>query len=92
MVHDLSTQKGRNKYVEVMAKKPKIYKIPIIWQAVKTYEVEAENLQEAAQKACKEFFNDNSVGEGYIEDSFEVDGIVEDDYPNEELDYGNIIN
>lgn len=48
----------------------KTYKIPVVWQVSDIYEVEANSLEEAIQKA-----QDGSLpsrGE-YIEDSFEID-------------------
>lgn len=66
------------------------YKIPITWQAVKTYRVGADNLQDAVKKALKAFFDDSSIGEGYIEDSFEVDEIIEDEYPEETIDWNKL--
>lgn len=69
----------------------KKYKIPIYWESYIRIEVEAENLQEAAEKALKQFLaipDDN-----YLEDSFEVDNqIIEEDYPEESLDYEKLFN
>lgn len=58
------------------------YSIPIVWQATKRYEVEADNLQEAVEKSLKQFLSEPD--ENYIEDSFEIDEILDEDYPNEE--------
>lgn len=69
----------------------KTYKIPIVWQAIKEYEVKAENLQEAAEKALNQFLGKPSSDGSYIEDSFEIDGIIEDNYPGEEFDYSKIL-
>ena len=66
------------------------YKIPITWQSVKTYRVEADNLQDAVKKALKAFFNDSTIGEEYIEDSFEIDEIIEDEYPEETIDWNKL--
>lgn len=60
------------------------YKIPIVFQKIEYYTVDAENLQDGVEKALKEFFE--KPEEGYLEDSFEIDNIIEDDYPNEEYD------
>ena len=56
----------------------KTYKIPILWQSCQVYEVNAENLQEAATKAMKQFLSEPD--DKYIEDSFEIDSIVEEEY------------
>lgn len=56
----------------------KTYKIPIIYQRCEEFEVEASSLQEAVQKALQEFLS--IPDDHYIEDSFEIDGIVEDNY------------
>jgi uncharacterized protein Yka (UPF0111/DUF47 family) len=64
----------------------KDYKIPIICQVIKEYNIEADSLQEAVTKALQQFFADPSSKGDYIEDSFEVDGIIEDNYPNEDYD------
>lgn len=65
----------------------KTYEIPINFMGYKTYEVSAETLQEAVEEALKMFFNDPLTEFNYIEDSFEIDGIVDDNYPNETFDY-----
>jgi hypothetical protein len=57
------------------------YKIPIVWQSIKFYEVEAENLQDAVEQALQTFLSEPD--ENYLEGSFEIDGIVEENYPNE---------
>lgn len=57
------------------------YKIPIVWQSVKFYEVETENLQDAVEQALQTFLSEPD--ENYLEGSFEIDGIVEENYPNE---------
>ena len=64
----------------------KNYNIPIVWQTIKNYEVEANTLQEAIEKALKKFFAEPCRDGEYLEDSYEVDGIIEDNYPNEEYD------
>lgn len=60
------------------------YKIPIVWQCIKTYEVTADNLQDAVEKALGQFFSEPD--DGYIEDSVEVDEILHDNYPGEDYD------
>lgn len=67
----------------------KTYRIPIIWQEIKEFEIEADNLQSALYQALKQFLESSS--EGYIEDSFEVDGIIEDNYPDEEYNLNVIL-
>jgi hypothetical protein len=59
----------------------KTYIIPIIFQSVKEYTVEAKNLQEAIDISIKMFFSEKD--ENYIEDSYEIDGSIEDSYPDE---------
>lgn len=66
----------------------KKYSIPIYWESYKRYEVEAENLQEAALKAVKQFLSEPD--DLYIEDSFNIDEIVYDDYAEEDLDTNKI--
>jgi len=62
----------------------KDYNIPIIYQSCKNFHVEAENLQEAVEKALKQFFSEPD--EMYIEDSFEIDGIVLEDGEDFDMD------
>lgn len=73
-----------------MIKLLKTYKIPIIYQSIETFEVEAEDLQSAVYQALKIFLSteDNT----YIEDSFEIDSIVDDEYPDEKYDINVITN
>jgi len=68
----------------------KTYKIPIIWQSYKKYEVEAENLQSAIELALKQFLAEPD--ELYLEDSFEIDDILEEDYPEEDYNLQQIYN
>lgn len=65
------------------------YTIPIIFQKIDYYKIEADNLQEAVEKALKEFWS--KPEEGYLEDSFEIDSILEDNYPNETYDLDKAI-
>ena len=67
----------------------KTYEIPFIYQKVDVITVEAENLQEAIGKAFKEFIT--KPEEGYLQDSWEIDGIIEDNYPGEEYDIDKAI-
>jgi len=62
----------------------KKYSIPIRWESYKRIEVEAENLEEACVKALNQFLKEPD--DNYINDSFEVDDIINDEYPNEEFD------
>lgn len=54
------------------------YSIPIIWQAWRRYDVEADSLQEAVTKALKQFLSEPD--DEYLDDSFEIDSIVEEEY------------
>lgn len=66
----------------------KEYNIPVTWMTVKTFTAQAETLEEAVTEALKQFFairDDN-----YIEDSFEVDSIIYNNYPDEEIDFAKI--
>lgn len=67
----------------------KKYDIPIVWQSIKQYKVEAENLQQAVEIALKQFFSEPD--DQYLEDSFEIDSIVQDWYENEEYDINKAI-
>ena len=60
----------------------KTYKIPIRWESYKRVTVEAENLQSAIYLALKQFLSEPD--ELYLEDSFEIDSIIKEDYPEEE--------
>lgn len=59
----------------------KKYKIPVYWESIKEIEVEAENLQSAVYQALKQFLSEPD--ENYINDSFMIDNIIEDIYPEE---------
>ena len=67
----------------------KKYDIPITWQSIKTYTVEAENLQQAVEMALKQFIYEPD--EQYIEDSFEINDIIQDWYEDEKYDVGKAI-
>jgi hypothetical protein len=66
----------------------KSYDIPIIYQKVEVFTVDAENLQEAADKALNKFLS--IPDDDYICDSFQVDDVVEDWY-NEPFDPNKIL-
>jgi hypothetical protein len=68
----------------------KTYKVPVIWESIKTYEVEATSLQEAVEKTLKQFLSEPD--EQYIEDSFSIDDIVLDDYQDETYDTHKALN
>jgi hypothetical protein len=61
----------------------KNYNIPIKWESYKRISVEAENLQEATEKALKIFLDEPD--ELYLDDSFEIDKFVEEE-TNETFD------
>jgi hypothetical protein len=86
-VMDLSEDKVFN----LKNKRMKKYSIPIRWEAYKRVDVEAENLQEAVEKAVREFLS--IPDDEYIDDSWEVDDIiceeVEEDYDMDKL-YENL--
>jgi len=63
----------------------KEYKIPIIWESYKVYKVTAKNLQEAVSLAMKEFLAEPD--ENYLGDSFNIDEIVNYDYPDEKYSF-----
>ena len=66
----------------------KTYKIPIRWESYKRVTVEAENLQSAIYLALKQFLSEPD--ELYLEDSFEIDSIIKEDYPEEEYNLQEI--
>lgn len=68
----------------------KEYSIPIVWQSYKRIDVEAEDLQSAIYQALKQFLAEPD--ETYLCDSFELDGIIHDEYPDEDYNYEKIIN
>ena len=55
----------------------KTYKIPIKWESYKRIQVEAENLQEATEKALKIFLAEPD--ELYLDDSFEIDKYIQEE-------------
>lgn len=68
----------------------KTYKIPILWESIQTFEVEAENLEDAVKAAVKEFLA--IPDEHYLEDSFSIDNMIDDDYPDESYGINKILN
>ena len=62
----------------------KEYNIPIRWESYKRYKVNASNLEEAVEKALKQFLSEPD--DNYINDSFEIDEIVYEEYENESFD------
>lgn len=54
----------------------KQYKIPLIYSSVMTFDVEAENLEDAITIAMKKFME--IPDSYYLEDSVEVDSIVDE--------------
>lgn len=67
----------------------KTYNIPIIWQSYKRISVQAENLEEAVKLALKQFLSEPD--DLYIEDSFEIDNMLSDDYQDEDFDLNKIL-
>lgn len=55
----------------------KTYNIPIKWESYKRIQVEAENLQEATEKALKIFLDEPD--DLYLDDSFEIDKYVQEE-------------
>ena len=68
----------------------KEYNIPIIWESYKTYSVNANSLEEAITEALKLFLKEPD--ENYLDDSFQIDEIINDDYPDEDFDIHKILN
>ena len=66
----------------------KTYKIPIRWESYKRIEVEADNLQSAIHLALKQFLSEPD--DLYLEDSFEIDNILEEEYPEEDYNLQQI--
>jgi|GEM_PF-5442341 len=66
----------------------KTYKIPIKWESYKRIQVEAENLQEATEKALKIFLAEPD--ELYLDDSFEIDKYVQEE-TDETFDFDLVI-
>ena len=62
----------------------KEYDIPIRWESYERYKVTANTLEEAVLKALKQFLSEYDYK--YIQDSFEIDEIVYEEYENESFD------
>ena len=67
----------------------KTYNIPIVWQSYKRVPVQAENLEEAIKLALKQFLSEPD--DLYVDDSFEIDEILGEDYPGEKFDLNKIL-
>lgn len=67
----------------------KTYNIPVLWQSYKRYSVKAESLEEAVELALKKFLKEPD--DNYLDDSFEIDDILGDDYPDEEFDLNKVL-
>jgi len=55
----------------------KTYNIPIKWESYKRIQVDAENLQEATEKALKIFLAEPD--ELYLDDNFEIDKYIQEE-------------
>ena len=79
----------KNLYDALGVNTNKYFSYPIVWQSYKRVPVQAENLEEAVKLALKQFLSEPD--DLYIEDSFEIDEILGDEYPNEEFDLNKIL-
>lgn len=61
------------------------YQIPIRWESYQRIKVQASNLNEACVLALKQFLA--IPDENYIDDSFLIDEIILEDYPEEADNY-----
>jgi hypothetical protein len=66
-----------------------IYKIPIVWESYGVFNVEADSLEEAVTEALRKFLS--IPDENYIDDSFEIDEIIKENYPNETYNINKVI-
>lgn len=66
------------------------YNIPIAWESYKVYKSYGKNLEEAVENALREFLSEPD--ENYLNDSFSIDEIINDDYPEENFDIHKILN
>ena len=66
----------------------KEYVIPISWMSYKNYTVEADNLQDAIQDAYNIFMGEPD--DYYLQDSWDIDSSIDEDYPDEEYDINKI--
>jgi hypothetical protein len=60
------------------------YEIPIIYKSCKTYTIEADNLQDAITESLKMFLSEPD--ENYLDDSFEIDDVIEDYMENFDIE------
>jgi hypothetical protein len=67
----------------------KKYNIPIRWESFRRFEVQADSLQEAISKALNQFLSEPD--DDFLCDSFEIDTIVEEEYPGEDYDINTAI-
>ena len=67
----------------------KTYNIPILWQSYKRYYVKAESLEEDVELDLKKLIKEPD--DNYLDDSFEIDDILGDDYPDEEFDLNKVL-
>ena len=66
----------------------KLYSIPIIWESYMRVDVTAANLQEAVDKAVNKFLS--IPDPNYLEDSFNIDPIIEEENHGEEYDVSKL--
>jgi len=66
----------------------KTYNIPITWQSYKRYQVEANSLQEATEKALNQFLSEPD--DLYLDDSFAIDEIIIEE-TGEKLNYKKLL-
>jgi hypothetical protein len=65
------------------------YNIPITFQSYTIFNIEADSLQEATEKAVKTFLS--IPDENYLDDSYEVDETsLQENYPTESVDVNKI--
>jgi hypothetical protein len=73
-----------------MDKSKQTYNIPVRWESVKVFKVDADNLDEAVKKAWEIFMGLPDAD--YIPDTGAVDEHVFDEYPDEEISDQTISN
>jgi hypothetical protein len=64
----------------------KTYDIPIVFEVVKVYKIQGENLQDAVNNAVNTFLQEPCQDGNYIDDSYFIDHILNDNYPDEKWD------
>jgi len=72
-----------------MAQQQKEYNIPISWESYRRVKVKANSLQEAIVLALKQFLSEPD--EEYLCDSFNIDEVLEDEYPDESYDMNDVL-